>query len=174
MSVPPVAALTIAFLLADVTAWTLRVEMDADGVTRRWLWGRKVVGWHTVSQMERTGRVWFLPGSLFLLDEKGKELLALAVLSARRPAGRRGRGRQAGPAAPGQKAAQEARPGAVGAEVGEPRASSPRRQATDPIPRTGEGPSGTRLASPFLLPFSPSAERAGEANERLCGRRGAE
>ena len=55
--------------------------MDADGVTRRWLWGRKIVGWHTVSQMERTGRVWFLPGSLFLLDDKGKELLALAVLS---------------------------------------------------------------------------------------------
>ena len=47
--------------------------MDADGVTRRWLWGRKVVGWHTVSQMAMTGRVWFLPGSLFLLDEKGKE-----------------------------------------------------------------------------------------------------
>ena len=79
--VPPVAALTIAFLLLTLTSWTLRVEMNADGVTRRWLWGRKMVPWHTVSQMERTGRVWFLPGSLFLLDEKGKELLALAVLS---------------------------------------------------------------------------------------------
>ena len=55
--------------------------MDAEGVTRRWLWGRKTVGWHSVSQMEKMGRVLFLPGSLFLLDAQGKELLTLAALS---------------------------------------------------------------------------------------------
>ena len=78
--VPPLAAFSIAFLLLTLTARSLQIRMDADGVTRRWLWGSKTVLWHTVGRVEKTRRVLFLPGSVFLLDENGKELLVVAAL----------------------------------------------------------------------------------------------
>ena len=75
-AMPLPGALEIASLALFVTAVTLRITMDADGLTQRWAWGRRHIGWHQVASIERTKR------GLFLLDEKGKEIFAVSALPA--------------------------------------------------------------------------------------------
>ena len=102
----------IAFLGLFVTAVTLRITMDADGLTQRWIWGRRQIGWHQIASIERTKR-----GPVSCSDEKGKEILAVSALppadqqAVVDEAVKRGRLRR-------DKQAQAADPGTVGAEVG--------------------------------------------------------
>ena len=72
--IPLPGALCIAFLGLFLSAATLRITMDADGLTQRWLWGRRRIGWHEIAAIERTKR------GLFLLDERDKEILAVSAL----------------------------------------------------------------------------------------------
>lgn len=73
-AMPLPGALAIASLALFITAVTLRITMDADGLTQRWAWGRRHIGWHQVASIERTRR------GLFMLDEKGKEIFAVSAL----------------------------------------------------------------------------------------------
>ncbi len=73
-ALPLPGALAIAFLGLFVSAATLRITMDADGLTQRWVWGRRRIGWNQIASIERTRR------GLFLLDERGKEILAVSTL----------------------------------------------------------------------------------------------
>ena len=72
--IPLFGALGIAFFGLFLSAVTLRITLDADGLTQHWIWGRRRVGWHQIASIERTKR------GLYLLDEKGKEILAVSTL----------------------------------------------------------------------------------------------
>ena len=71
---PLFGALGIAFLGLFLSAVTLQITMDSDGLMQRWAWGRRRIGWHEVASIERTRR------GLFLLNDKGKEIFAVSAL----------------------------------------------------------------------------------------------
>jgi hypothetical protein len=76
---PLFGTLGLAFLTLFVSAITLRITMDADGLGQRWLWGRRRIAWHEIASIERVRRGIAGVG-LFLLDEKGKEIFAVSAL----------------------------------------------------------------------------------------------
>ena len=67
-------ALTGLALLALATVVTLRIGMNSEGLTQRWLFNRLQVSWRDVARMERTTR------DYALLDAKGTRLVLLFLL----------------------------------------------------------------------------------------------
>ena len=72
---PLFGALGIGFLALFLSAITLRVTMDAEGLTQQWLWGRRQVGWHQIASVERTKK------GVYFLGDTGKEILATSTLT---------------------------------------------------------------------------------------------
>lgn len=67
-------ALTGLYLLALATVVSLRVRMDADGLTQRWLFSRAKVAWRDVARLEKTRR------GCTLRDQAGKDVALLFLL----------------------------------------------------------------------------------------------
>lgn len=77
---PLFGAIGIAFLGIFLSAVTLRVTMDADGLAQRWLWGKGKVSWHEIAAIERVHRA-LLGDGLFLLNDKDREIFAVSSLA---------------------------------------------------------------------------------------------
>jgi hypothetical protein len=69
-----------AFLIVLVSAATLRVTLNEDGLTQRWIWGKRRISWNEIASIERIKRG-LLGDGLFLLDEKDKEIFAVSSLN---------------------------------------------------------------------------------------------
>ena len=69
----------LAFLALFLSALTLRVTTNEDGMKQKWIWGWRNIVWHEVASIERVRRRFFGDG-LFLLNEKNKEIFAVSAL----------------------------------------------------------------------------------------------
>ncbi len=73
-------AMTALYLLLLALTASMRVSVDGDGITQRWLYSRAFVPWKQVARMDRTQSLWMKPGRYTLHDAQGKELMTLFLL----------------------------------------------------------------------------------------------
>lgn len=68
-------ALTGLYLLLLALVLSLRIRVDGEGLTQRWLFSGTRTTWKQIARLERTRRAWSL------LDANGKEVALLSFLS---------------------------------------------------------------------------------------------